>query len=96
MKSVLKKKAEITEMCIENGDISVIIPFDETAERLIKELEEDTITKKDFRKLCKYTVNISSRRIKELVKHDAVEQTPNGIYILKSLVGWYDADYGLE
>ena len=81
---------------IENGDISVIIPFDETAERLIKELEEDTITKKDFRKLCKYTVNISSRRIKELVKHDAVEQTPNGIYILKSLVGWYDADYGLE
>ena len=71
MKSVLKKKAEITEMCIENGDISVsetIVPmvfFDPKHSREIRKMLFDEKPIKPI-EMKRNLISIEGERSKEI------------------------------
>ena len=74
----------------------MVIPYNEEAKRLIEKLENFFLTREEFRKLRKYTVDIPFYRITEMDKHNAFKKVNEDIYVLSSIMGWYAKDSGLE
>ena len=80
---------------IEDNQIPILIPYNEEAKKLINKLMYGGISRESWKELRKYTVSVYQKILNEFNKLGAFDVTEDGIYILKSLDGFYDNDCGI-
>lgn len=79
---------------IENDMTPIVIPFDEEARRLIRDLGYAEHQGGILRKLQQYTVQVYASQFQALDDAGAVELV-NGVYPVLHQMNWYDDRYGL-
>ena len=101
-KEILKKSKELNLReigninFIEDNNIPVVVPYDEEAKKLIDKMSYGFLSKEEFRRLRKYTVDVPFLVLEEMIQYNSLVETKDNIYALSSLTNWYANDYGLE
>ena len=79
---------------IDNDTLGVIVPYNSEAEDIISRLDSEFVSRKDFRKAQKYTVEIYSNMKEKLLKTGALRLLKSGAVTLESR--FYSDEYGLS
>jgi CRISPR-associated helicase Cas3/CRISPR-associated endonuclease Cas3-HD len=79
------KKIERDYKLIKDNQISVIIPYDDTAREILRQAQDTMFTAKYLRKLQRYTVSIYSYEFKVLQDRGFIREPKPGMYILNEL-----------
>ena len=80
---------------IDDNTTGVIIPYDDTAKKLIETIRKTNFNlTNNLKKLQRYTVNVYDNQYQRLIDIGAVETLDNGVLILNGMS--YNRDYGID
>ena len=80
---------------INNSQISIVIPVDDTSMDLINEIRDGNKNIETYRKLYNYSINLYIYEFEELIKQKVIGDIGNGMYYLNNL-DYYDNEIGLR
>ena len=80
---------------IENDTRDIIIPYDDKARSIIKQIQQTGLPGKYVRNLQGYTVSIYVEEFKALEKSNAISSIDGRFFVLKKLDDYYSEDTGL-
>lgn len=80
---------------IENNTRDIIIPYDDKARSIIKQIQQTGLPGKYVRNLQGYTVSIYVEEFKALEKSNAISSIDDRFFVLKKLDDYYSEDTGL-
>jgi len=80
---------------IENDTRDIIIPYDNYAKSMIKQIQKSGFPRRFIRSLQGYTVNIYVQEFKELEKMNALSSIADRFFVLEKGEDYYSEDIGL-
>lgn len=80
---------------IENDTRDIIIPYDDKARSIIKQIQQAGFPGKYVRNLQGYTVNIYAEEFKALERNNAISSIADRFFVLETVEDYYSEDTGL-
>lgn len=80
---------------IKSQDVSIIVPQDQEAEKIISKMRAVKLNKKEYRRLQKYTCSITNKDLEDLEPQGVIETDETGLMVLTNL-DYYDHQTGIQ